>query len=77
MPDTPTCSATPSTSRTSPASPPGDRPTVPASTKPVTPESTLNQSCQHLLTALGLGIIYRERVADFAGLPAPQITFHL
>ncbi|MCX5426168.1 hypothetical protein [Streptomyces sp. NBC_00078] len=43
--------------------------------EPVTAESTLNQSCDHLLTALGLGIIYPERTAEFTRLPAPHITF--
>ncbi|MGX5183067.1 hypothetical protein ACWKT5_09635 [Streptomyces avermitilis] len=43
--------------------------------EPVTFESTLNQSCEHLLTMLGLGMVYPERVAEFARLPTPQITF--
>lgn len=45
--------------------------------KPVTPESTLNRSCDHLLTTLGLGMVYPERAAEFARLPTPQITFRM
>jgi hypothetical protein len=45
--------------------------------EPVTPENALNQSCDHLLTALGLGTIYPERTADFARFPTPQISFRM
>ncbi|SEM21618.1 hypothetical protein SAMN05414137_120205 [Streptacidiphilus jiangxiensis] len=41
---------------------------------PITAERALNESCDHLLTVLGLGIIYPEQAARFACTPSPHVT---
>jgi hypothetical protein len=43
--------------------------------EPVTAEDALTNCCGHLLTTIGLAILYPDNAARVAAMPAPKITF--